>query len=121
MLGVLYHLRHPLLAIDHVYTVSNPGSKLYLDTEIADWKLGAEPGVLFYRDDGLAGDPTNWFTPTLSALRGWLETSGFSVLTEQAWPEEAPRRAALSAERVRDVPLYQVNSYDVPLTSRRRE
>ena len=37
------------------------------------------PIAQFYPGGELWGDPSNWFSPNLAALEGWLTTSGFSI------------------------------------------
>jgi len=55
-LAVLYHLRHPLLALERVAAVT--GDLLFLETEV-DLALGRRPAMAFYalsepRRDALA-------------------------------------------------------------------
>lgn len=91
-LGVLYHLRHPLLALDKIYSVCN--DLLILESQICDsWfinKAGKPvslesfspdltelPLAQFYPYDELSNDPSNWWSPNLVALEGMIKTSGF--------------------------------------------
>jgi tRNA (mo5U34)-methyltransferase len=91
-LGVLYHLRHPLLALDRIYDVCK--DLLILESQICDHcfidqngnplslnKLSPEleklPMAQFYPNDELNHDPSNWWSPNLIALEKMIETSGF--------------------------------------------
>ena len=74
-LGVLYHVRDPLLALEHVASVT--GSSLVLETHVD--LLGRKPAAAaFYPGDELYGDATNWWGPNLPALLGMLHAVGFS-------------------------------------------
>ena len=71
-LGVLYHLRHPLLALDEVRALTR--KLMLLETAVSDHQLGersADSIARFYRRDELGGDPSNWFAPTARGLVDW--------------------------------------------------
>jgi tRNA (mo5U34)-methyltransferase len=73
-LGVLYHLRHPLLALERVASVTH--GTLILETVID--LVGLErPAVAFYPDRELNNDPTNWWGPNPPAVAGMLQSVGF--------------------------------------------
>ncbi len=72
--GVLYHLRHPLLALEHVASVCK--DQLILSTHI-DLISVQRPAIAFYPGKELAGDPTNWCGPNLPALEAMLRDVGF--------------------------------------------
>jgi tRNA (mo5U34)-methyltransferase len=74
LLGVLYHLRDPLLALDHVASVTK--ELLIVETE-ADMLYARRPAAAFYPRDELHKDPTNWWGPNPAALRGMLKSVGF--------------------------------------------
>lgn len=86
--GVLYHLRHPLLALDIVRTLAR--SEIFIETAVYDYALqkrdAALPLVRFYPGDQLNGDGTNWFSPTTRALLDWCETSGLDSTLLSVWP-----------------------------------
>ena len=57
-LGVLYHLPHPLLALERVASVSR--DLLILET-VVDMVGVRRPAMAFYPGRELNGDPTNWW------------------------------------------------------------
>jgi tRNA (mo5U34)-methyltransferase len=73
-LGVLYHVRHPLLALERVFGVT--GDLLILETHVA--RLGTRrPALVFYPGDELGGDATNWWGPNEPAVVAMLRDVGF--------------------------------------------
>lgn len=73
-LGVLYHLRHPLLGLERVASVT--GEHMILETHV-DLMDIEQPAMVFYPERELAGDPTNWWGPNLPAVEAMLRTVGF--------------------------------------------
>jgi tRNA (mo5U34)-methyltransferase len=111
-LGVLYHLRHPLLALDALRRLT--GRTLYLETAVTG--LPSDPPVArFFRRDELAGDSSNWFAPTIDCLVDWVESSGFVVDQVDHWPDDRPTRASVRAHPSNDPPEFVRLSYEVPL------
>ena len=90
-LGVLYHLRHPLLALEKVAEVTR--ERLILETEVDLVDL-QRPAVAFYPDTGLNNDPTNWWAPNAAALKGMLKAVGFSRIVVMRKPRPLPLRLA---------------------------
>lgn len=88
-LGVLYHLRHPLLALEKVFSVT--ADHLVLET-VTDLVWTRYPAMRFYPGDELAGDASNWFGPNPPAVLGMLKAAGFS-------------RAAIVSPRYRSLPF----------------
>lgn len=97
-LGVIYHLRHPLLALDRIHDVCEPDATLLVETHMIDegfvdtagaWRklndfhpdLAAIPLVQYYPGDMLARDPTSQWAPNQAALEGWLRGAGFELLS----------------------------------------
>jgi tRNA (mo5U34)-methyltransferase len=74
-LGVLYHLPHPLLALERVASVTR--GLLILETVVDLVGLG-RPAMAFYPDRQLNDDPTNWWGPNVEAVHGMLRTVGFA-------------------------------------------
>ena len=74
MLGVLYHMRHPLLALERVASVT--AGRLILDTHVD--MVGADrPLAAFYPGSELNGDPTNWWGPNEAAVLAMISAAGF--------------------------------------------
>lgn len=108
-MGVLYHLRHPLLALDlireHVtgdlmlFQTLQRGSERRL-TVAADYAFGdsahfSHPGYpkLHFIEHHYAGDPTNWWAPNGAASEAMLRSAGFAI-TAHPEPEVYLCRAA---------------------------
>lgn len=73
-LGVLYHMRHPLLALERVFSVT--GRQLILETHV-DMIGYRRPGMAFYPGVELKKDNTNWWGPNPAAVEAMLKTVGF--------------------------------------------
>jgi tRNA (mo5U34)-methyltransferase len=92
-LGVLYHLRHPMQALERVYDVT--GELLVLETEV-DLLWVRRPAAAFYPGAELSGDHTNWWGPNPAAVMGMLKAVGFRR-AEVATRHSVPRIAARAA------------------------
>jgi tRNA (mo5U34)-methyltransferase len=108
--GVLYHLRHPLLAIDSVRELTR--ERLYVETAACP-DQGATGFSRFFPRDYL-GDSSNWFVPSVTCVTDWFASSGFAVEQVEAWPASAPERAALVATPT--VQTFLADSYEVQLS-----
>jgi tRNA (mo5U34)-methyltransferase len=73
-LGILYHMKHPLLTLERVASVT--GSHLIMTTQV-DLLAVKRPAIAFYAGNELNGDPTNWFGPNPAALLAMLDMVGF--------------------------------------------
>jgi tRNA (mo5U34)-methyltransferase len=114
--GVLYHLRHPLLALDSIRSLLRGTG--FLETAVCDGEvgeLGSLPVARFYRGEELYGDTSNWFAPTVSAFADWCRSSGLDPEVLGAWPKKAPERTMLKVTRSEGEPEYQGLSYERPL------
>jgi tRNA (mo5U34)-methyltransferase len=91
-LGVLYHLRYPLLALDIVaekvrdllvlQSLTMPGEEATLapdDLALSERDLMTEPGwpKMAFIERRLEGDPTNWWAPNRACLEAMLRSAGF--------------------------------------------
>lgn len=73
-LGVLYHLKHPLLALEKIYSITK--ELLILESFfITDYKSKAI--AVFYPHDELSKDKTNWWGLNEKCIRELLITVGF--------------------------------------------
>ncbi len=79
-LGVLYHLRHPMLALEKVRDVTAPGGLAIIETH-CDMLDVDVPALGFYPTNEAGGDVTNWFGPNPAALIGMLNACGFNDVT----------------------------------------
>jgi hypothetical protein len=97
-LGVLYHLRNPMLALDRLWEVARPGATIWVESHVIDQQLvdpkSEEPKSLssvapelvdvpiaqFYPGGLLSGDGSNWWGPNLVGLNAMVESAGFEVL-----------------------------------------
>ncbi len=95
-LGIFYHLRHPLLALDliqeHVVkdwfifqTMLRGSDRVepladdypFQETEIFD---GEAFPRMFFIEEKYAGDPTNWWVPNRAGAEALLRTAGFKIV-----------------------------------------
>ena len=100
-MGVLYHLRHPLLALDllHDHVASDllvfqsmlrgssevaPVAPDYPFEETAIFERAGHPAMYFV-EQRYAGDWTNWWIPNRAAVEAMLRSSGFAI---EAHPED---------------------------------
>jgi tRNA (mo5U34)-methyltransferase len=90
-LGVLYHLRHPLLALERVASVCR--DLVILET-VVDLVGFGRPAAAFYPGRELNDDPTNWWGPNVPAVEGMLRTVGFERVRVVERPPGAAYRAA---------------------------
>jgi tRNA (mo5U34)-methyltransferase len=95
-MGVLYHLRHPLLALDllreHVVgerlvfqsMLRGPehSVKVNADYEFTDTTPFEDPRypVMYFVEGKYAGDPTNWWIPNASCAEAMLRSAGFRIV-----------------------------------------
>jgi tRNA (mo5U34)-methyltransferase len=88
-LGVLYHMKHPLLALERVASVTR--QQLIMQTQV-DMLAVDRPAMAFYPRDELGGDPTNWVGPNPAALQAMLETVGFRKIEilSKSFPDHVP-------------------------------
>jgi tRNA (mo5U34)-methyltransferase len=102
-LGVLYHLRYPLLAIDRLRSVSR--GEIFVETHVIDnhpWLRGRlgflsrlplvgatlrrAPLWRQYREFELqAQDQSNWFGPNVVAVLEAFQSAGFEIAHTQSW------------------------------------
>jgi tRNA (mo5U34)-methyltransferase len=93
-LGVLYHLRDPLLALERVSSVTK--QMLILET-VVDMVGISRPAAAFYPGRELNDDPTNWWGPNQAAVDGMLRSVGFNRVELITPYRSAPFRAARAA------------------------
>jgi tRNA (mo5U34)-methyltransferase len=91
LLGVLYHLRHPLLALERVASVAR--DLLILET-VVDLVGLRRAAMAFYPDRELNNDPTNWWGPNPAAVESMLRTVGFERVGIVSPVPSLPHRTA---------------------------
>jgi tRNA (mo5U34)-methyltransferase len=96
--GVLYHLRHPFLALERVSRVCD--RILVVETHL-DAEDASRPTMVFYPTDELAGDPTNWWGPNRECVTAMLQVAGFPRVefTPHPYPAHAAARGIFHAYR----------------------
>lgn len=78
--GVLYHLRHPLLALEQVCALASDTAfveSFVVDALDDDW-ASREPMMKFYPRGELGGQIDNWCGPNVICLREMCESAGFA-------------------------------------------
>src|SRR5690554_1866558 len=92
-MGVLYHLRHPLLALDIVrqcckgqmvfQTMTAPGEEVFpaqANYGLHQREVMNEPGwpTMAFIEHRVADDPTNWWAPNHAGVQAMLRSAGFT-------------------------------------------
>lgn len=120
-LGVLYHLKHPLLALEKICAVTRDVA--IVETVVVDgeaWQKGVRPPfpyVEFYEYDELAGQLDNWSGPSVTAVEALVRAAGFAEAELLGVSNQAGRVAAhrrwrnLPPEEDRVVELCAVSSH----------
>lgn len=87
--GLLYHLRHPLLALEKLRSVMNEGATIHIETAILDdiaspytKERHNKDGCYaeFYPGKEYGNNDTNWWVPTLKCVGAWLQAAGFDQI-----------------------------------------
>ena len=90
-LGVLYHMRHPLLALERVASVTR---ELAILETVSDFLWCRRPVIPFYLGDELNSDPTNWCAPNPAGVTALLKAAGFRKVDIVAKPRSLAFRLA---------------------------
>jgi tRNA (mo5U34)-methyltransferase len=108
-LGVLYHLRYPLLALDVVaervrgllvlQTLTMPGEDIAAvpdDLSLSERKRMLEAGwpKMAFIERRLEDDPTNWWAPNRACVEAMLRSSGLEVVGSPGHEIQIARRVA---------------------------
>jgi tRNA (mo5U34)-methyltransferase len=107
-MGVLYHLRYPMLALDLIHEHVAGDLVLFQsmqrgeerlpalagDYSFEEWEIFDRPEFpkLFFVEERFAGDPTNWWIPNRAATEAMLRSAGFIIC-------EHPEREVYLCER----------------------
>jgi tRNA (mo5U34)-methyltransferase len=100
-MGVLYHLRHPLLALDTLYESVVDDMLIFqsmqrgsadvvpVDENYQFWdtSIFEQDGypLMYFVERRYANDPTNWWIPNRACVEAMLRSAGFSI---EAHPED---------------------------------
>ena len=100
-MGVLYHLRHPLLALDllHEHVTrdllifqsmqrgATETARLKEDYPFSETAIFKQPGYpkMHFVEHCYSHDPTNWWIPNRACVEAMLRSAGFAILSR---PEE---------------------------------
>jgi tRNA (mo5U34)-methyltransferase len=112
-MGVLYHLRHPLLALDllHEFAVADlmvaqsmlrgSSESIDLPSDFPFWESERFENEKFPRmyfvEKRYANDPTNWWIPNRACFEAMLRSAGFEILEHPEDEVFICRRTTLSA------------------------
>ena len=87
-LGVLYHLRHPLLALEKVAACTKPQCLTIVETVIdLETVAQSRPVMAFYPEREMNNDPTSWWGPNPYCVAMMLSSAGYAQITNtvQLW------------------------------------
>lgn len=121
-MGVLYHLRYPLCALDMV--AKKVGSKLIFQTMLRGskatqawarnysfWRtdMFQNPNfpAMYFIEQKYSGDPTNWWIPNRAAAEAMLRSSGMEIVShpeEETWICE-PRQVQRNGRYIFDLEI----------------
>jgi tRNA (mo5U34)-methyltransferase len=119
-LGVLYHLRHPLLAIDllrqcvvrdllvvqSMLRGSRRVAQLEPDYSFEETEVFHRRGfpAMYFVENKYSGDETNWWIPNNACLEAMLRSAGFSIIDH---PEAEIYLCTPSTSETHPVPLFR--------------
>lgn len=94
-MGVLYHLRHPLFALDLLWEHVVGGTLIFqslmrgsrevmsLGPDYPFWETGifenAAYPTMYFVEQKYSGDPTNWWIPNRACAEAMLRSAGFEI------------------------------------------
>jgi tRNA (mo5U34)-methyltransferase len=118
-MGVLYHLRHPLLALDLIHEHVAGDLMLFQSMQRGESRIDPiEKNYDFWTTDQFdssgypklhfiehkyADDPTNWWVPNRACVEAMLRSAGFAIA---AHPEEEVYLCRRTARPQAEGPVY---------------
>ena len=104
--GVLYHLRHPLLALEKICSITR--EMAFIESYVID-PDASFPGCVmeFYETNELGGQIDNWWGPTAACLASLCRSAGFGSV-ENLYVRD--RRAGFTCGRRWAQPLRTANA-----------
>ena len=132
-LGILYHVKHPLLALEIVCAFTEESAFVSsFTTDAHTWHEHADalPTLEFYETDELGGSMDNWFGPSVSCVLALCRAAGFArVDFLRTWDNHAavachrnwPAAQARSADRAELLGVCHSRNWGINFNSRREE
>jgi tRNA (mo5U34)-methyltransferase len=118
-MGVLYHLRHPLLALDLIHTHVARDLLLFqsmqrgstetppVEADYPFWNMEVfdQPGwpKLHFIEHSYSNDCTNWFVPNAAAAQAMVRSAGFDIVEHPEPEVYVCRRREMSEDLARAV------------------
>lgn len=118
-MGVLYHLRHPLLALDLLYenvvkdlfvfqSMQRGSDKVDpLEKDYDFWQkdifLNHNFPKMYFIEQRYAGDPTNWWIPNRACIEAMLRSSGFVIIGHPEQEVYVCRRSEITFQQPKAV------------------
>jgi tRNA (mo5U34)-methyltransferase len=104
-LGVLYHLRHPLHALERVCSVTLETA--FIESYVIDTSDSPDAAVSmhFYECDELGGQIDNWWGPTTKCLLAMCRSAGF--IRVQLLYSEGGRAGVIAHRRWENPPQFE--------------
>lgn len=116
-LGVLYHLRNPLLALDKIWSVCK--DTMWLESHVMDEatvdvrgelkrldqiapKLANLPIMQFFARDELNKDFSNWWAPNCACVIAMLESSSYIVKSHKLYGSRAVFQCQVTTDPQRE-------------------
>ncbi len=118
-MGVFYHLRHPLLALDLLYENVVKDTLIFqsmqrgstevdrVETDYDFWDVDhfEKPGYpkMFFIEHRYSNDPTNWWAPNAACTEAMLRSAGFEISDHPEQEVYICRRGKLTDNQQRAV------------------
>lgn len=118
-MGVLYHLRHPLLALDLLYENvvkdmlifqsmqrgSTEVEQLKYDYDFWETEMFSKPGFpqMYFIENRYSNDPTNWWIPNAACMEAMLRSAGFQITDHPEQEVYICRRGTITDDQPRAV------------------
>src|SRR3954447_14156847 len=118
-MGVLYHLRHPLLALDLLYENvvkdtlifqsmqrgSTEIESLKYDYDFWETEMFTKPGFpqMYFIENRYSNDPTNWWIPNAACMEAMLRSAGFKITDHPEQEVYICRRGEITDKQPRAV------------------
>ena len=118
-MGVLYHLRHPLLALDILYDTVVKDLLIFQSMQRGSDQVGpveadydfwnsdifkqTEFPQMYFIEHRYANDPTNWWIPNRAGMEAMLRSAGFDIIQHPELEVYICRRGQLIDDQLRAI------------------